>query len=81
MESGLVIIWKKQNLVTRFHPNDGDDTLPHLDPIDFHRLVGKIPLTTPKEVTDEMKKLNLKNAPGFGLITGEILNRFQKRPR
>jgi hypothetical protein len=44
----------------------------------FHHQ-GKVP-TTPKEIFKEIKKnSNLEKAPGYGLITGEILKQLPKK--
>jgi hypothetical protein len=40
---------------------------------------GKIPLATPRGVAEEIRtNLNPKKAPGFDLITGEILKNFKR---
>jgi hypothetical protein len=41
-----------QHLEKRFHPNPGSDTLPALNHNDY---LDKIPLFTPKEVTEEIR--------------------------
>jgi hypothetical protein len=39
-----------------------------------------IPLVTPKEVAEEIRtNLNPKRAPGFNMITGTILKKFQRK--
>ena len=41
---------------------------------------ANIPLITPKEVADEIRtNLNSKKAPGFDLITGEVLKQLPKK--
>lgn len=66
-----------EHLKTRFHLNEGDDALLHLNSNNY---LDKIPLVTPKEVADEVKKNpNAKKAPGYDLVTGETLKRFQKK--
>jgi hypothetical protein len=65
-----------QHLEKRFHPYPGLDTLPVLNLNDY---LDKIPLATPREVAEEIRtNLNPKKAPGFDLITGEILKNFKK---
>jgi hypothetical protein len=40
----------------------------------------EIPLVTPKEVANEIKRnINARKAPGFHLITGEILKQLPRR--
>jgi hypothetical protein len=66
-----------QYLKRRFHPFPGLDTLPVLNANDY---LDKIPLATPREVAEEIRtNLNPKTAPGFDLITGEILKNFKRK--
>jgi hypothetical protein len=66
-----------QHLEQRFLPNPGPDILPLLTSNDY---LDKIPLVTPKEVSEEiMNNLNPKKAPGFDLITGEILKNLKRK--
>jgi hypothetical protein len=66
-----------QHLEKRFHPYPGLGKLPVLNSNDY---LGKIPLATPREVTEDIRtNLNNKKAPGFDLITGEILKNFKRR--
>jgi hypothetical protein len=61
-----------------FHLNPGLDTLPILNLNDY---LDKITLVTPREVAEEMRTtLNPPppKAPGFDLITGEILKNFRE---
>jgi hypothetical protein len=58
------------------HPNPGLDTLPVLN----SNYLDKIPLVTPREVAEELRtNLNPKIAPGFDLITGEIVKNFNRK--
>jgi hypothetical protein len=65
-----------QHFEKRFYPNPGLDTLPVLNSNDY---LDKIPPVTPKEVAKEITNLNLKKAPGFDFITGEILMNCKRR--
>jgi hypothetical protein len=64
-----------QHLEKIFHPYPGLGTLPVLNSNDY---LDKIPLATPREVAEEIRtNLNPQKAPGFVLITGEILKNFK----
>jgi hypothetical protein len=64
-----------QHLEKRFHPYLGLETLPVLNSNGY---LDKIPLATPREVAKEIRtNLNPKKAPGYDLITGEILKNFK----
>jgi hypothetical protein len=66
-----------QHLEQRFYPNPGPDSLPDLNP---NESLDMIPLVTPKEITEEIRtNLNSNKAPGFDLITGEILKHFKRK--
>jgi hypothetical protein len=44
-------------------------------------LIEQIPLPTPKEILSAIKvNIHPKRAPGFDLITGEILKQLPKKP-
>jgi hypothetical protein len=66
-----------QHLEKRFHPYPGLGTLSVLNLNDY---LDKIPLATPREVAEEIRtNLNTQKAPGFDLITGEILKNFKRK--
>jgi hypothetical protein len=66
-----------QHLDNRFHPNPGLGTLPVLNLNDY---LDKCPLATPREVAKEIRtNLNPQKAPGFDLITGEVLKNFKRK--
>jgi hypothetical protein len=66
-----------QHLEKRLHPYPGLDTLLVLNSNDY---LDKIPLATPREVAEEIRtNINPKKAPGFDLITGEILKNFKRK--
>lgn len=52
----------------RFHPNEGDDALPHLY---FKDYLDKIPLVTPKKMADKIKyNLNGEKSTGIQSCNG-----------
>jgi hypothetical protein len=64
-----------QHLEKRFHPCPGLGTLPVLNSNDY---LDKIPLVTHREVAEEIRTNLNQKAPGFDLITGEILKNFKR---
>jgi hypothetical protein len=73
MEDGLI---KEANIFAQ-HLEKILDTLPVLKSNDY---LDEIPLVTPREVPEEIRtNLNSKTAPGFDLITGEILKNFKRK--
>jgi hypothetical protein len=66
-----------QNLEKRFHPYPGLGTLSVLNSNDY---LNKIPLAIPREVGEEIRtNLNPQKAPGFDIITREILRNFKRK--
>jgi hypothetical protein len=67
----------QKHLLKRFLPNPRLDILPVLN---SNYCPDKIPLVTPREVAEEIRTtLSPKNAPGFDLITGDILKNFKRK--
>ena len=66
-----------EHLENTFQPNQGDDPEEWND---IYQSKVQIKAVTPKEVQKEIKILiNFKKAPGYELVTGEILKQFPKK--
>ena len=67
-----------EHLAGIFTPNQSDENVT-LDAI-YNSRTETIPPVTPKEVADEIKyNMSSKKAPGFDLITGEILKQIPRK--
>lgn len=66
-----------EHLETIFQPNEGEDPQGWTEPEQEDIVIRT---TSPKEVSDEIKiNINPKKAPGFDLITGEVLKQLPRK--
>ena len=65
------------HLETTFQPHGENENTPGWEePVQENK---EIQLTTPKEVSVEINNINPKKAPGFDLITGEVLKNLPRK--
>jgi hypothetical protein len=71
---------EKANTFAQHLKKDSISLTRHITGFTSNNYLDKIPLVTPREVAEEIRNnLNPKKAPGFDLITGEILKNFKRK--